>query len=114
MKQNSDVLLEVGEDVAATIDSQARRAALLHAATNDLLYLAEHGDIELLRAVRDLNIHSGTPDSYRHAHELQIIRGTLRHLLASLGFEQAIMSEPPSSIPSQRRARPPIVDVELP
>ncbi len=115
MKQRPESVSGVGEDVAAEIDNQARRAALLHAATNDLRFLAKHGDIDLLHAVRDLNIHAGTPDSYRHAHELQEIRAAVRNLLTMLGFEQAIVREPVGEIDApSRKVRPPIVDVELP
>lgn len=105
----------VGEDVAAAIDNQAKRAALLQTATNDLLFLAEHCDVELLRAVRDLNIYAGSLDSYRHAHDVQGIRDTVRRLLMTLGFEQAIVREPAGEIDApKRKVRPAIVDVELP
>ena len=115
MTNNPELPLGVGEDVAATIDNQARRAALFQTAVNDLLFLAQHGDVELLRAVRDLNIHPSSPDSYRHAHEVQMIRGTLRHLLSTLGLEEAIIREPLGEISEPRRkVRPPIVDIELP
>lgn len=115
MTKNPESSLGVGEDVAAAIDNQARHAALLQAATRDLLFLAEHGDIELLRAVRDLNIYAGSLDSYRHAHEVQGIRDTVRHLLTTLGFEQAIVREPVGEIDAlSRKVRPPIIDVELP
>jgi len=115
MTNNPELPLGVGEDVAAAIDGQARRAALFQVAVSDLVFLAQHGDVELLRAVRDLNVHPGSPDSYRHAHDVQIIRDTLRHLLSSLGFEQAILHEPVGEIDApKRKVRPPIVDIELP
>jgi hypothetical protein len=115
MTHNPDLSPGVGEDVAAEIDNQARRAALFQAAVSDFLFLAQHSDVELLRAVRDLNINQGLPDSYRHAHDVQMIRGTIRHLLTTMGFEQAIKTEPRGEISAPRRkSRPPIVDVHLP
>ena len=115
MTHDPNLSPEVGEDVAATIVNQARRDALLQLATSDLLSLAQHGDIDLLKAVRDLNTKPDSPDSYRIAHQLQSLRVTVRSILMNLGFEQAIVSEPTSEIDQpRRRVRPPMVDVELP
>lgn len=115
MTQNPDLSPEVGEDVAATIDDQARRAAIFQAAVGDFMFLAEHADPELLRAVRNLNMNPGTPDSFRHAQQVQKVRTTLIRMLNTLELGDDIVHEKPSAIPTQRRPRrPPIVDVELP
>lgn len=115
MEQNPDKITGVGENTAEAIDRQARRDALLHVATDDLLFLAGHADAELIKAVRDLNTQSDSPDSYRRAHQLQELRLAVRHLLETLGFGQAIVPEPRSNIDQpRRRVRPPIVDVQLP
>jgi Cft2 family RNA processing exonuclease len=115
MTQKPDVSPVVGENVAATLDDQARRAALFQAAIEDFEFLARHGDRELLQVVRDLNMRPDAPESYRLAHSMQEMRRTVRHLLTTLGFEQAIIPEPRSEINEpRRRVRPPIVDVQLP
>lgn len=115
MTHNPNTSPEVGEDVAATIDNQARRDALFQTAVYDLLFLAEHGDVELLQAVRNLNTNPGTPDSFRHAQQVQKVRAALQRMLSTFELDDAVVREAPSPFPTQRRpTRRPMVDVELP